>query len=61
MTIPQNSRCFCNGGKVDLQGYRLKSKSAAIDKGKSIKTAEDPRDFFGSPIKGRRVNLGAVE
>ena len=45
----------------DLQGYRLKSKSSAIDKGKSIKTAEDPRDFFGSPIKGRRVNLGAVE
>ena len=45
----------------DLQGYRLKSKSAAIDKGKSIKTAEDPRDFFGSPIKGRPVNLGAVE
>ena len=35
----------------DLQGYRLKSKSAAIDKGKSIKTAEDPRDFFGAPSK----------
>ena len=46
---------------AQLEQQKTNDATAAIDKGKSIKTAEDPRDFFGSPIKGRRVNLGAVE
>ena len=45
----------------DLQGYRLKPRSRAIDKGLSIKMPEVPLDFFGNPVKGKRVNLGAVE
>lgn len=45
----------------NLEGYRLKSKSPAIDRGNSIKTPEALRDFFGSPIEGKGVNLGAVE
>ena len=45
----------------DLRGYRLKTRSPAIDRGKSIEMPDGPLDFFGSPIKGKRVNLGAVE
>lgn len=45
----------------DLKGYRLKSRSPAIDRGVTIKMLKEPLDFFGSPIAGKRVNLGAVE
>ena len=44
-----------------LLGYKLQTGSPAIDRGTLIEPQGELRDFFGRPVPGTAINIGAVE